>query len=425
MSGPSTTRRGMLAIAVTAMGAGCLDFGSLNEAEPIDSYRFQEVVQGDREPVVVDDRPVEIEADHLETAVDRVADLLGELPLPLGPEEIPNGYIRRELTDAAAHATDGLDEARSAPNRLAALDELRHARGEARYAAAGWAFVDDGLTADDLRTAHREITEEARSVAEDIEYRGTDPVDAALVYGLVEDSLDRVVDDRPSPGRRETSQLLTVAEWGDRVETARTSVEDARYLAERFQASLDDDAESVEPTLSAAVDDLAGELADRRSGLPPEPSDEDDERVGLLRDRLRRAAEAGVGRVDDAPGPASGLLSATEAFVAFGAHERLLYRLEDGNPLEVETASDVLDARNAAVDAIETAHQESPRAELVRPILADAAESVSFTDERLGEFDGEVQPRRFDGVVERYVSATLRARSVPDACERTVDALDR
>ena len=425
MTEPSATRRGVLTVAGATLLAGCSALDSRTDDEAISALRLREVVpDGTDDPIVADSLPVAIERSTLAASAQRVDDLLADLPIPFGPESVPNGYIRQRLTEAAEESTDRVEEARTAPSRLVALNKLRWARSEARYAAAGWAFVDRNLTEADLRSEHQAIVSEADSFGSEFAYLGTDPVTAALVYGQAERFLDSVRNGGRTPANRESSQLLTVAEWGDHVESARGNLDDARYLYDRYRSTLPDDAGSVADTLSTAVETLRADLQRRRKGLPGAPTADDTRLRFRLRDDIRSDAESSVDRVEEAPGPATAVSMATRGLTALLAHDRLTDRLEDGETFGVETAADVRDARTAAVDAITAALDESPRTALVRPILADAARSVSFADDRLAAFDGDVRPSRLDHPIVEYTAATLRARSVSAAAETVLDALD-
>lgn len=424
MTGPKATRRGVLAATGATLLAGCsgLDSASEND-ERLNVIELQRVVpDGPDEPLVAESLPVEIERSVLAGSVARVTELVESVPTPFGPESLPNGHIRHRLTEAAHTATEKLAAARTAPSRFVALSELRRARAEARYAAAGWAFVDDGLTEDQLWNEHQRIRNDAQSTRNDLTYLGTDPVTAALVYGQVEELLDSVLDEGRTPGRYETSQLLTVAEWGDHVETAQVQLDDARYLYDRFQSSLSAEATSVDGVLSGASDTLRDELERREAELPPEPDDDNAVRWRLY-DRIGRTAESSVERVEAAPGPASSLLVATRGLTGLLAADRLGDRIQDDEKFHAETVAEVRAVRTAATDAITTALDESPRADLARPMLAEAARSVAYADDRLSRFDRNVRPSRLDDTVARYWAATLRARSVPAACRTTLDAL--
>lgn len=424
MTDPSTTRRGLLATTGAALLAGCTGSDTTDEQSTISAARLSDIVGDESKLVVADARPVEIQRTELAAAAQRVRSLLSTLPLPFGSDSVPNGHIRQRLTDAAQAATDRVDEARTAPTRLVALESLRQARARARFAATGWAFVDDGLTRTTLETELDAAVSEAESIRAEYRYLGTDPVSAALVHGVIEQSLDAVIQ-HPDPGRGETSQLLTVAEWGKETETAQAHLDAVAHLSNQFQSSLPATAGSVEPSLSAAVETLTTEVEDRRTELPPEPTADENRLREQLRNRLREDAVESVDRIRQAPGPASGIIAATDALTALFAHGRFRDLLGDGTAVSIETASAVRSTRSTAVEAIRTALDESPRPDLARPILADMARSVLFADHGLRRISRDVRPARLDDPLTRYRATTLRARSVPTACQRTVNALDQ
>lgn len=421
------TRRGFLAAAGTALLAGCsgLDQFSEDAPETIHSHHLPDVTEdGEAEPILVDDIPVDIERERLDGGRDRVTELLGTLPMAFGPSDVPNGYVRERLVHATDEATARVEDARTAKTRFSALQSLREARGEARYAAAGWAFVERDLTESDVRADHEAAVSAAESLQSDHEYLGTDPVDAVLVHARVERNLRRVLEgDSPSVYAR-SGPLLTVAERGEHAETADALVSDGRYLYDRFTASLPDDAGSFEETLDTAAESLGADLRDRRESLPAEPTEDDDyDLVDRLRYRLRDDAESSAKRVAETDGPASAVLAANEGVAAVLAYERFRRRLDDGEQFGAEGLADVREARTAALEAIRTALDESPRPELARPILADAAMTVAWADEELGRLRGEVGLSRLDDPIRRYATATLRTRSVTDAVRPVIDAL--
>ena len=426
MTGPRATRRGVLAATGATLLAGCsgLDSASEND-ERLNVIELQRVVpDGPDEPLVADTLPVDIERPVLASSVERVNQLVESVPTPFGSESLPNGHIRHHLTEAAHTATEKLAEARTAPSRLVALNQLRWARSEARYAATGWAFVEDGLTVDQLRSDHRTVVTEAASARDDLGYLGTDPVTAALVYSQVEEFLGSVLDTDRTPGNHESSQLLTVAEWGDHVETAQVQLDDARYLSDRFQSSLSAETTAVDRVLSEASDTLFDELQRRQVQLPPEP--DDDNRVRWrLHDRIHHDADSAAERGQDAPGPASRLLAAMRGLTGLLAADRFGQLTDDGEEFRAETVAEVRAVRMAAAEAITTALDDAPRADLTRPILADAARSVAYADDRLSRFNSNVRPSRLDDPIAQYWAATLRAQSVPTACRETLSALGR
>lgn len=422
---PSPTRREFLLTAGTAAAlAGCSGRAPFPDDSPdrIGVNELPEVPDPeDSEPIVTNDLPVDVERERLRQAANGVTDLLETLPVPLGPEDVPNGYVRRELVRAAEDATDRLDEARSAPTRLAALESLHHARTDAAYAAAGWAFVDRDRTEADLRAERRETVSDAETFRSNYAYLGDDPVRAAVVHAYVERSLQRVLDARVRPDTS-SRPLLNVAEWGRHAESVRGYLVDGRYLYDRFTASLPADAGPVEPTLRAAADSLTAELRRRREELPPEPDDPNRELAGRIAFRLRRHAESGVEDATDL-GPARVVVTALSDLVDLGALDRVR-NWSDDDRLGIETAADVRTARSEALAAIRTALEESPRPELSREVLSEAAALVTYGDDQLARHRGSVRPARLNDPVRRYLTATVRARSTPTACRRVLEALD-
>jgi hypothetical protein len=422
----SSTRRGFLAVAGGTFLAGCGGLGDVagGSDASISSYRLPDVTDdGESEPIVVETVPVEIDQEQLDERMRRVTDLLETVPVPLGPERIPNGVIRQRLLDAAADATTSSQDARTAQTRLSALHALRRARERARYAAAGWAYVEHDRTMETLQTERRRAVEDARSLQSDLEYLGRDLVRAALVYARLERNLQLVLTDR-SPRIHESSPLLTVAEWGEHAESARALTDDTRYLSDRYSTGLPDDARPVKDALATAADTLAERLQNRRAALPPEPTEGDERFEWRLRYRLRDAADSSARRVTETVGPARGVVTAVEGFADFSAYERVRSRIADGETFRVESAADVHERRRQAVRAVRTALERSPRPELARPVLADAAATISYADEELDRYHGEVRAGRLDDPIRHYVTAAARARSVPTACRHVSETLN-
>jgi len=423
MGTPTASRRGVLAAAGTALLAGCSGLGGVSDGGD-KTVRAAELPDPTREdgatPVVVETIPVDVERTLLRSRVRRVTELLDGIPVPFGPREVPNGHVRERLLGAAADATSGVEDARAARSRFVALRQLREARSQARYVAAGWAFAEGEKTAEDLRSQDRETVGDAESFRERHEYLGTDPVRAALVHARVERSLDvALADDRPPRG--DDGKLLTVAEWGEHVESDRGYLDDGQYLYDRYASSLPADAGSVAETLSAAAEAVGSDLRVRQEDLPPEPTEEDE--TWRLRYRLHDDAEDAVRRIERASGPAKAVLAAVEGLTAFLAYDRVRERIEDGDGFGVEDAAGVREARSGAIEAIRAALDESPRPALARPVLADAATTVAFADQDFARYRGEVRLRRLDDPLRRYATATARARSVPAACRRVLDEL--
>jgi hypothetical protein len=427
MTGNRLTRREAIVAGAAAL-AGCsgLSGDDGDSRGSVSSYRLPDVTDdGEPTPVVVESIPVEIESSHLHAGAGQATERLAQLPIPLSADDIPNGYIRRRLTEAAADATTAIEAARTARSRLAALQSVHEARSRAGYAATGWAVADDGRTTDEVRSAWHDVVSEAESVRQEHRYVGVDPVRAALVHAQIEERLERVLSrEGPPHSQGGPESLLATAAWGERVAWGRADVADSRHLGSRFAASLPADAESVAPTLRSGAERVFADLRERRETLPPEPTEGDRELIWRLRNDLRREAEDQPVRVDETAGPASAVVAATEGLAAFLAYDRLRERIESGDRFRVEEVEDIREARSTAVAALRTALDESPRPDLARPVVADAARGVAAADAELDRYSGDVRFARLDDPVRRYTRATVRARSVPAACQRVIDALD-
>jgi hypothetical protein len=417
------TRRGLLGAATAAL-AGCtaLD-GVTGDDEPtVEAYGLPDVGRNDSpESPVPPAVPVDVPSGAFTEGRTRVTDLLSELPLPLGPDEIPNGHVRAELTHQVEHATDGLDDALTAPSQLAALHSLGHAREAARYAAAGWAYADNGLTAATMAQALARVRSAARTTRWDHEYVGTDPVTAAVVHAEIEEALADAVRTHP-PGGEETA-LLTVAEWGETVESAAASLDAARYLRDAYPGSVPDGGDTVESALTAAAADRIAAARRRRSDLPPEPTADSRTLSRLVRRELRYAAEDGLADLEDADGPASAVVDANRELAAIEAYERVRRRHEAGDITLPETADGVRDRRQRAIDTLTSALRESPTPALLRTALVRPANRVVRADRELARLEGEVPVSRLDHPLAEYEVATAVAEAAPSTTERTVSAL--
>lgn len=420
------TRRGLLALAGTSVLAGCNGLAGLDGGKnpSIRAYDLPDIdPDEDLEPAVPESVPVAIASDHFDATRNRVTTLLAELPTPLGPEEIPNGYIRKQLSDAATDATAALNDARNARTELVALELLRRARAEARYAAAGWAVADRDLSAGPIQREYSQTVSKAQSVRDAHEYVGTDPVRAALVHARIEGTLERVIDSRvPS---QDGNPLLYIAEWGETTESAQAYLDDARHFDEQLRTSLPDDAGTVGETLTEAAEMLLADVRSRRSGLPPEPTAEEWDIPEQVIGDLRREADDGVTRIADANGPASAVIDANRRLTQFQALDRLQERINDGELPRPQSAEAVREIRLTAYDALEVALEESPAPELTRTAVTSAAWRVASTDWELARYEGEVTVSRLDTNIADYVIATAIGRAAPDVSRETVKTLER
>ncbi|WP_434531860.1 hypothetical protein ACODNH_22145 [Haloarcula sp. NS06] len=418
------TRRGVLVLTGASAIAGCSSLDSLGGGEEatIDAYNLPDIPRDeDRESPVPPSVPVDIAASHFDAARERVRSLLATLPTPLGPEQIPNGHIRKRLTDAASDASDGLDDARTARTGLIALRSLRRARENARYAAAGWGVVDRGLTPAPLRDEYDQTVSGAHTIWQEHEYVGSDPVRAALVHARIEAGLARATDTDTRP--REESELLSVAEWGETAESAQAYLSDARHVRAKFAASLPADAGSVGRKLTAAAKALLSDIRDTQSNLAPETNADDRNPGQMVFDELRWEVESGISRLGDAVGPASAVVDANSQLARLQALDRVQTRREAGELVRPSDGEAVRDIRETAYEALTVALESSSQPELVRTVLVDAGHKVMAADREVAHHQGEISASTLDRSVADYWHATALARSASVAAQQTVQEL--
>ena len=424
-SGPARmTRRSLLTLVGGSAIAGCSGFGGLDQSDEVtirsnnlpDIRRHQEL-KAPVHPAV----PVALAPSYLDSSRTRVYELLSELPIPLGPEEIPNGHIRQRLTDAASDASDGLDDARTARTGLVTLRSLRHAREHARYAAAGWAVAERGLTDRSLRNEYSQTVSTARATRRDHEYLGMDPVRAALVHSTIETALERAADTEPRP--QADSELLAVAQWGERAESAQAYLSDARHITTQFTSSLPDGGGSIENTLITAGETLLAGLRDRRSNLPPESTYEERHPSQMVAEDLRWKAESEIGSVEDAHGPASAVVHANTRLTRFLALERIKARQEAGELSRPSTATAVRSIRQQAYDSLTSALEADAHSGLVRDAIVDAGYKIIGADRELSYLQGEIDASRLDDSIAGYWHAMALAHSAPAAARQTASVL--
>lgn len=435
-TGDSHSRRRFL----SALGAGTATAGvaalsgcaSLTDGSPESvSFHASELpaLDDDPGPATWATYPVDITRYHRTDAQARTNDLLEALPAPLSPRHVPNGHVRQHLTDAAAAARTHLNEAVTAPTQRGSLDSLRRARADARFAAAGWAAIEDGLTVDALESDAGDVTDRARRARAEMAYVGADPAPAVVVHASREALLGDATSVSTEFTHGDGVRVLQVAEYAEGVERARASLADASMLEAQFRDTLADDAGS----LAARIEDARTALADvLRSEIESAPSERDaltlaDADIDLtiaqrvLHDLYRRGTDDDPAQSRD--GPARGIVRGIEAYAALEGYRRVRDRVESGVRFEITEAADVTGHYDAVHETLRRAPRRSAAPGLARAALANAAATVEYRDERLAELDGEVYDHEVNDAVEAYVVQNAIARAVPDAVDVALDAL--
>lgn len=437
---PRPTRRGFLALGAGALTAGCGGLPNPLSSSPpsVDARRLTEIT-ADGVPAISRPVPVDVGDAHREAHADRARGLLDRAPLPFDRDEIPNGAMREEVTEAAEAARAALDRADAADSPFETLEALRDARAEARVVATAWAYVDEGVRRDDLAAESDALTADVADFDERRSYVGDDPVRALLVHAAVE-SLTRTatvdVDGRSTDRRFawRAENLVTVSEAAAELERARAALDDAAAHFDRLRADLATQRD-LRGAFVGATEELAATLEAETAGFdgsdPVESvvdADVADSPVRHPLEQLHRdlAGGAAIDEHRDDGKLATALVSAHRELTRLYAFEDLRARVADGESFAVEDAEDVAAYRRAAVSAIETALRESAHPGLSRRVLHALTGLVERADVELAYDGRETVPvswiRRDVGV---YLYAAAVARATPGASATVAEALGR
>lgn len=422
-------RRAFLAVVGAAVAAGCSD-GSLAGGTPtptIGGDALRDVVAGSL-PTVPEPMPVGVERAHVADGAARARSLLDRVPEPLGPDEVPNEAVRRELVDRREHATVSLREAATAPSRFEALAHIARARRTAASVAGAWAASDGTVTTAETAARASPVRERLGAVRERRRYVGDDPVAGVLVHAAVEARLGEAAGrlaELDHPTNYPDGHALDVGEVASRVEAARAALDDATYLYDRLDARRD-----LRPSFEAAAATVAEALRPRRRTLTAGRSrelvdrDVDDDTAYLL--RILHGGATAPFRESAAGGPpflARRVLHLHDQLATLHALEAARARVEDGETFPVRTADDVEGYRSAALAAVRDALDAGPHPQLRRHELATVVDIVASVDEELEHVGGTVAAGALGEEVVRYVEARLLAEAVPAASRAVGDAL--
>lgn len=419
--------------------AGCsaLPFGdSRDDTATIPGTDLQAVTDGER-PEIPRTLPVDVESSYLAGVGDRVRTHLASVPTPLDETDVPNGAIRRELTQVHDRAETLLETAESAPTPFEAMGTLRRAREEARTLAAAWAAIDEGLTSEDVAESVTEIEDARTALLGRWRYVGDDPIRATVVHATIERYVDRarrLATSRASPRGRRPTNPLTIGEYAGHLERSLATLEDAAYCYDRYASSLDEPTEYL-----VALEGAAGSLVEevgRRSGELPDV--EPDETSALVESDVSDtpAAEVlerfywDVGEPDypaetrAAGRPAYAIVLAHGALARLRALESLREAIDDGETFAVESAADVRATRSSAIDAVTSARSTSPAPDLTNREFSRLSSRLADADERIARYDDSVRPGQLDHLVAEYVAVRAIASALPETSANVTAVLE-
>jgi len=433
------TRRGVLALAGSAVLAGCGALPNLGGSSPpdLDATRLDEIT-AEEAPNIPQTVPVSIADDHVQGHADRTRTLLSEAPLPFEEGELPNGAMREEMNAAAETARSTLEDAESAESPYEAISTLRDARGKGRTVATAWAYAEDGLRREALEDDAEALADDVAAFRDRFSYVGDDPVRALLVYEPVESMVASAANDADAwPGDPRTTEqaenLVTVGEYAADLERGRASLTDATYLFDRLRADLArsrDLAATFESALDELVDQLETETADfdeTDSVSAVVDADIEDSPVETSLQYLHGdiTYSGSITSHRDDGEVASALGAVHRELTRVRAFQDLRERVESGERYAVESAEDVAELRESAVTAIETALDEAAEPSLSRNTLHNMAELVATVDGEIGPYENreQVPADWIQRDLGEYVYAAAVARVTPAVSETVAETL--
>ncbi|MWV41114.1 hypothetical protein [Natrialba sp. INN-245] len=373
------------------------------------------------------DRPVPIEPDDdvIGSGIERVDDLLADVPDPVPVETVPNGVVRESIDRRRESATDDRSDALEPPepSYRALRVSVPGARESARGAAVTLSAVDADPDLDDLAAEYDEAQSTVDDRLEGLEYRGDDSDDGRLRAALVAaDREDDLASARRTVDRWRVTEHTNVVDLGESagdVEFVEATVDAWDHLADRYDADVD--GVDLEPVFSDALAvsiDAAGEV-----DLPDQgESDWLDELVEgelemgfpqtLLWDAVRPVYDARDRMIDAREDGrlGTGLAAAIRFEQEYRAFRTVRDRFEDGDLETPASIDEVRAEREAAIDAAESAMAAFTRPSLASARLAETLQTLEWTDDRI-QRDADRDPDRQVSVSDEYSEyACLRAR---------------
>ena len=431
------TRRRFLAGLTTVTGtaiAGCSSYPwEDDETSTAIPATEAKTILSDPLPDVDFPVPVVPESAAVEDGLERVDELLDDLPEPVTADEVPNGVVRESIVDARETALEGSDEGTESPETYHVLRETRDRRDAAQEAITTFeAIEDDGVweALEDERV-DRQSTLEDRLEAAD--YRGEDSDDgrlrAALTWYRLEDDLESANQGLERLPIGPNATVIELGESAGSLEFATATVDVWDHLLERYDQSrsTSDDFEPVFATTLEQSIDAADDVE-----LPSRDTDDwyeevaganaDDPSVQMTLWRpLRQADNAREGMTaaftDDRLG--IGLADTLEFEQAFRAFETIRTRVENGEIAVPETADEIETERNAAVSALESATEVVGENSIGAYLFAKDYQSLRWTDDRIDDLlsrnpDGRIS---LTSQYDDYVRLRARLEVLPDAVE--------
>lgn len=440
LSMDSRSRRSVLATCCAGMAglAGCssVGIGGNGDDEPeYDRNRLGEIARKEI-PARPEAFPVTVTDGMVARHYDRARELLDAVP---SRPTVPNGEVTKRLRDmreevatAVADSEPDEDRERRGAERL---DRARHDRSDAAELLGAYRAATGELDPEWVADRRTRLRSDLRSFEREWTYRAGDPADALVVHAALEGYCDRVrrsAEAWPPVPADPVTAPLDVGEIVRGVEGGRATLSDATRLRDRYVATLDDP-RSVRAAITAAAHRIhrRSSFAGRRmeeyarggpDDLPFDRSLEGTPAIHFFDELQADVRYEGESAEEDrrVGNYASATLSSARRLAGVRAFETVFDGIEAGKYETPEDAERVADARETAVEAVETAWQTSPTAVSV-DVTYPAHDAVRWGHRKL---DGSRGGRSaVNEALASFVYARLYAEAVPDVLETVRNVL--
>lgn len=422
--GPGSTFRrrqflaGLGAVSGVAV-AGCSDLPLLSDDASV-SFTAADadtvLADADATPTVEWPAPVRPAPSALDATLERIDDLLADVPETLGPEDVPNGVVRESIAeqrdDAASVRTEATDATGDGLYR--GIRDARGGRESARASLTTLLAIDEEREAlvEEFADEREAVRSPVRDRLEAIDYRGDDTergrLRAALYYQQRESDLTRADGILERWTADPEQNVVDLGDAAGDLEFATATLECWDHLEARYEADLDDGDGATD--LESVFDDALAQSIDRAEAVDVPDQERDDwaEAVGIdaldhggleqTAWRFGRSvtdAREGIEAALDGGRLGTGLERAIGFEQAYRGFERFRGRIDDGTIAAPETADTIRTERERALEAAATAREEIPVSEptLGAYVLGETLQSLAWVDEtvrRAADNDPEV-----------------------------------
>jgi len=391
-------------------------------------------------PRVDDPVPVGPAEPAVGESLDRVDELLADLPDDFDAERVPNGVIRREirhLRERAGEARDALTDGRPLYHRLR---DAPGVRGDAAEAAVAYRAARDDVDLASVRAERDDRATEIDDALDAVADVGDDRPRALYLASELESALRSAATHLDRGVRAVEPSALDVGELGSAVEYGRATnavvahlaarhrerLSDSRALGSAFESALDRSVAAAESRDVPAADAEPGDLVDRDVDESPAERllPEAHWRVRSSSEELYEARDAGhLGR---------GLRAAYEFETAVRAFEAVRERTEAGDFESLSEVSTIETARAEALKAVDEVPIDPAEPSIPAALLADVTADIRTADDWLrrgveadrDESDGGVSAASLHDEYVTYVLSGQRLTALPDAVSAVADRFD-